>query len=140
MLTGLRTGFRFRLAVTLCALAAVCFALPPTALAIGHGADAADCLSHAEAVTHGVSHLHDGAKAHEVALPGAQDRGDHAPAAAGHQAHCCGVFCLSALVAAGGEVAIRDVAAASHFPAQEPQLLSRAPELPDRPPISLLVV
>ena len=140
MLTALSTGLHFRIAVALCALAAVCFALPPAALAFGHGADMADCLSHADTVSHGMSDHHDGAEAHEVTLPGSQDRGDHAPAAAGSQAHCCGVFCLSALLANGGEAINRDIAAASHFPAQEPRLLSRAPELPDRPPIFLLVV
>lgn len=140
MLTTLSTGFHFRIAVALCALAAVCFALPPAALAFGHGTDPAGCLSHADTVSHGAGDLHDGAKAHGHATPRAQDRGDHAPAAADHQAHCCGVFCLSALVADGGELAIRDIAAPPHFPAQEPRLLSRVPELPDRPPICLRVV
>lgn len=139
MLAALSTGFHFRIAVALCALAAACLTLPPAALAFGHGTDTADCLSHANAIAHGVSGLQD-SEAHEVVLPVAQDRGDHGPRAASHQAQCCGVFCVSALLANCGDVAMRDRAAPSHFPAREARLLNRAPELPDRPPMSPLAV
>ena len=37
MLTALRTGLRFRLAVTLAAFAALCFVAPPAVLAFGPG-------------------------------------------------------------------------------------------------------
>lgn len=145
MLTALSTGFHFRLAVALCTLAAACLTLPPAALAFGHGTDTADCLSHAVAVTQGVHGAH-GGEAHDVTLPASpQDRGDHGhgtdgPGTASHQAHCCGVFCVSVLLANYGDVALRDKAAPAHFPAGEPNFLSRAPELPDRPPTSPLTV
>lgn len=143
MLAALSTGFHFRIAVTLCALAAACLTLPQAALAFGHGTDTADCLSHTNAVTQELHGTH-GSEAHEAALPGPQDHGDHGQGSDGHgtashQAHCCGVFCVTALLA-NCDVAMRNKAAPSHFPAREAGMLSRAPELPDRPPMSPLAV
>lgn len=136
MLTGRHTGFRFKIAVAFCAFAAACFVLLPTAaLAFGSGADMADCFYHADMVDQDMSHLHDGAQAHAHASPGSQDRDDRDPTA-----DCCDVTFSSALLADGGDVVNRDTAASLHFPAQEPRHLSRVPELPDRPPIFLLVV
>ena len=53
MLTALRTGLRFRLAISLAAFASFCFVAPPAVLAFGHGAATADCMAHADMVDHG---------------------------------------------------------------------------------------
>jgi hypothetical protein len=148
MLAGLSTGFRFRIAVALSAFAAVCFVLLPSAtLAFGPDGTLADCSFHADSVDHhdtanhhGTGGHHDGTTAHEAALPGSQHHGDDAPGSVDHGIDCCDAFCSSALSADDGEVALRDIAAPSHIPAREPRLFSRVPELPDRPPNSLLVV
>ncbi len=124
MLTALGTGLRFRFAITLAAFAAVCFVLPPAALAFGHGANTVKCLSHADAVNHGMG------QGHGVMDQVAQDQGGQAPPASDHPSNCCGLFCLSALAADGGEAADRAIAAPSHFPAREPSPLSCAPERP----------
>jgi hypothetical protein len=53
MLTALRTGLHFRLAITLAVFAAFCFVAPPAVLAFGHGTAMADCMAHADMVDHG---------------------------------------------------------------------------------------
>ncbi|MEE8632944.1 MAG: hypothetical protein V3S93_00555 [Methyloceanibacter sp.] len=142
MLTGLSAGFRFRIAVALSAFAALCFVLLPSAtLAFGPDANLAECFFQADAVDHhGTGDHHDGAEARDLALPVSQHHGDDAPGPVGHGIDCCDAFCSSALLADDGELANREIAAPPHFLAREPQLFSRIPELPDRPPNSLLVV
>jgi hypothetical protein len=129
MLTALTTGLRFRLAIALAAFAALCFVVPPAALAFGHGEHTAHCLAHADMVEHGVA-KEAGFKTHT----------DHSTPAGTHQMTCCGLFCLSAIPADGGEVIDGIGAGSALLPALETHLLSQAPERPDRPPISLLSV
>jgi hypothetical protein len=129
MLTALTTGLRFRLAIILAAFAALCFVAPPAVLAFGHGENTVNCLALADAVDHG------GAKAQ-----GPTHHGDRSSPASGHQPSCCGLFCLSALAAEDRETVDRVDAGLVLSPAIEAHLLSRVPELPDRPPISLLSV
>jgi len=129
MLTALTTGLRFRLAITLAAFAALCFVAPTAVLAFGHGDNTVKCLSHADAVDHG------GAKAGGMA-----HHGDRSAPPGDHQMTCCGLFCLSALAAKDGETVDRVDAGLAVSPAIEASLLSRAPELLDRPPISRLSV
>ena len=129
MLTALTTGLRFRLAIALAAFAALCFIAPTAVLAFGHGENTVKCLSHADAVDHG------GAKA-----GGMTHHGDRSSPAGDHQMTCCGLFCLSALAAEDREAVDRIHAGPVLSPAIEAHLLSRVPERPDRPPISLLSV
>jgi hypothetical protein len=129
MLITLTTGLRFRLGIVLAALAAICFVVPPAALAFGHGEHTADCLAHADMVNHGVA-KHGGVK----------DHADHSTPVGAHQMTCCGLFCLSALPADLGEVVNGIAAGPVVLSAPEPHLLSQALERPDRPPISLLFV
>ena len=129
MLTTLMTGLRFRLGIVLAAFAALCFVLPPAALAFGHGEQTADCLAHADMVNHGV------AKPADV-----KDHADHSAPAGPHQMTCCGLFCLSALPAEIGEVVGGIVMGPALSPAPERHPLSQGPERPDRPPISHLFV
>lgn len=126
MLTALTTGLRFRFAIILAAFAALCFVAPTAVLAFGHGENTVKCLSHADAVDHG------GAKA-----GGMTHHGDRSAPAGDHHMTCCGLFCLSAIAAEDGEAVNRIHASPALSPAIEASLLSRVPELPDRPPISL---
>ena len=128
MVTALRTGLRFRLAITLAALAALCFVAPPAVLAFGHGGNTIDCLAHADMVDHGRTATND-----------TKHHGDHSSPAGDHQMTCCGLLCLSALAADSGvldPVAARSAA----FPVRQTSVFSRVSERPDRPPISLLFV
>jgi hypothetical protein len=128
MLTALRTGLRFRLAVVLAAFAALCFVAPPAVLAFGHGGNTIDCLVHADMVDHG-----------RTAARDTKHHGDHSSPAGDHQMTCCGLFCLSALATDSG--VIDPVAARSApSPARETSVFSRVSERLDRPPISLLIV
>jgi hypothetical protein len=131
VLSALTQGLRFRLAIALTAFAALCFALPPAVLAFGHGEHSIDCLAHADAVDHGMSKT--ASMAHH---------GDHSLPAGAHQpgSGCCGLFCMSALPAEFGQSLQQAVAGSRLALPAEPHPLSRAPEQPDRPPISLLVL
>jgi hypothetical protein len=125
MLTALTTGLRFRFAILLAALASLCFVAPPAVLAFGHGAATVDCMAHADMVAHGKL----------TAAPAMKHHGDHSSPAEDHQPSCCGLFCMSALIADGGVV---EPAAtpSTPFAARQASLLSRVPERIDRPPIS----
>jgi hypothetical protein len=129
MLTTLTTGLSFRLAIVLAALGALCFVMPPAALAFGHGDHTADCLAHADMVNHGV-----------VKPAGVNDHAHHSAPAGSHQMNCCGLFCLSALPAEIGEVFSGIVRGPALLPTLELHLPSQSPERPDRPPISPLFV
>jgi hypothetical protein len=129
MLTALRTGLRFRLAILLSAIAVFCFIMPPAAVAFGHGERTAHCLTHADMIDHGVAK---GASADEHA--------GHSTPDSTHQMNCCGLFCLSALPAEIGEVIGGISTGPALFLTSEPRLLSQSPERPDRPPNSLLFV
>ena len=143
MLTALTTGVRFRLAIALTTFAALCFVAPPAVLAFGHGETTAKCLSHADAVNHGMAkahHMeHEGSHSPSVA-DGVTPVAEHsAPAGDHHQMSCCGLFCLSALAVDAGN-AIDLGGTHSFFPTLASSLFSRSPERLDRPPISLLSV
>ena len=131
MLTALRTGLHFRLAITLAVFAAFCFVAPPAVLAFGHGAAMANCMAHADMVDHG--------NAKVAGAPGMKHHGNHSAPAGNHSPSCCGLFCMSALVSVGG--VIEPVATSTAiFPPREINFFSRVPEGLDRPPISLVIV
>ncbi len=117
--------------MALAAFAALCFVAPPGVLTFGHGEHTIDCLAHADAVNHGMSEA-----------DGMAHRGDHSLPPAGHQpgSGCCGLFCMSALPADSGATVQAISALPVLFPASQAPLLTRAPEQPDRPPISLFVL
>jgi hypothetical protein len=124
-------GVGFQFALILAGIATFCFILPPAVLAFGHGDHAIECLAHADIVNHrtsnAASHIH-----HD----------DHSLPSSSHQpgTGCCGLFCMSALPAdldQGLPGVMAGPAPALPAPAH---LLSRAPDQPDRPPISLAVL
>ncbi len=131
MLTALTHGVRFRLAIVLAAFAALCFVLPPAVLAFGHGEHTIQCLAHADTINHGMSnaasHTHDG---------------DHSLPSSSHQpgSGCCGLFCMSALPAELDQTLQGITAGPALALPAPPHRLKRAPEQPDRPPISLSVL
>lgn len=141
MLTALNTGLRFRVGIILTVFAALCFVLPPAALAFGHGENTAGCLSHADAVNHGnMAQAYKGGTAHEMALHGRKDYGDHMPPTGDHQMTCCGLFCLSAVVVSGNETVDRVALGVPRVATPDSRLIGRAPECPERPPNTVLSV
>jgi hypothetical protein len=129
MLTSLTIGLRFRFAIILASLAALCFVMPPAALAFGHGEHTAHCLAHADMVDHGAA-----------GSASVDNHAGHSAPASSPQMTCCGLFCLSALAAEIGEVISGSITGSTLLPTGEAHLLSQSPEQPDRPPISLLFV
>lgn len=127
MLTAITKGFRFRMAIAFSAFAALCFVAPPAVLAFGHGSNTVKCLSHADAVNHGMSKA-----------IGAKHHGDDTSPPNDHQMTCCGLFCLSALALYASEAVDHIDADLPLYQALERGLLSRVPERLDRPPKSLL--
>jgi hypothetical protein len=127
MLTALRTGSCFRVAITLAAFASLCLLTSPAVLAFGHGDHTVECLAQADAVDHGTIMAH-----------GMKHHGDHS--SPGHQPSCCGLFCMSAIAADAGQTVGRIEAGTVLSPAIEARSFSRVPERPDRPPIPLLFV
>jgi hypothetical protein len=126
MLTALRTGVSFRLAILLTAFASLCFVAPPAVLAFGHGNATADCMAHADMVGHGKTTAASGLKHHQ---------GKHSSPAGDHQPSCCGLFCMSAIVIDGGAIEPTAVVSTT-FAILAVNLFSRGPERLDRPPIS----
>jgi hypothetical protein len=125
MLAALRIGIAFRLALVVAIMSAACFAVPPAALAFGHGEATVHCLSHADAPGHDNGGMH-------------KDHGDHVPASA-HKGNCCGLFCMSAL-AAGEALFVPMLPAAEPFLSYDTNLAGVLGERLDRPPISSLSV
>lgn len=125
MLRRLRSGIFNRLAALFALLAAFCFAMPPAALAFGHGSSTAHCLSQAD---HGMTPVTDTHQDHKHQTP-----------AGGHKSTCCGVFCLSALTTI--EQALDPIFASSiPYPTRDFNSAAGLPERLDRPPIPSLSV
>jgi hypothetical protein len=131
MLIRFNDGVRFRLALTLVTVAMLCFIAPPAVLAFGHGEHAIECLTHADMVDHDTSKA-----------SGMAHHGDHSLPSGAHQpgSGCCGLFCMSALPADIDQGLQQITAGPMLALPAEPHPLSRAPEQPDRPPISLPVL
>jgi hypothetical protein len=91
MLRALRTGLGFRVAMAIAAFAALCLVAPPAVMAFGHGSNIVHCLTHGDAVGHGLL----GDVAH-------QGHGDHGKLPGTHAPGCCGLYGLSALPLASG--------------------------------------
>jgi hypothetical protein len=128
MLRRLRSGTFNRLAAIFALLAAFCFAMPPAAVAFGHGASTAHCLSHADEVNHGMTAVADMHQDHKHQTP-----------VSGHKSTCCGVFCLSAL--ATSEQTLDPIFATSTpYPTRDINSTAGLPEQLDRPPIPSLFV
>ncbi|MGA8435276.1 MAG: hypothetical protein WA863_07235 [Methyloceanibacter sp.] len=124
MLQKLRTGLGFRVAIAAAAFAALCFIAPPAVMAFGHGSDTLHCLTHGDAVGHGML----GGVAH-------QGHGDHGKLPGTHAPGCCGLYCLSALPLASGPLVEGLLLAPVLSPPVEAALLGRVTGRLDRPPI-----
>lgn len=136
MLTMLSTGLRFRVAALFSIFAALCFAIPPAALAFGHGESTIACLSHADAVNHDSHQMPQSQMetAHKASPDGVVTQSNDKPSTDGHEMTCCGLFCLSAVVGIGHEIAERAPLSTPRVKTSPPHILVRAPESPERPP------
>jgi hypothetical protein len=131
MLIRFNDGVRFRLALTLVMVAMLCFVAPPGFIAFGHGEHTIECLAHVDTINHGMN------DANEMDHQG----GHSLPSGAHHPGSgCCGLFCMSALPAELDQNLQTAMAGPVRALPAERHLLSRAPEQPDRPPISLPVL
>jgi hypothetical protein len=123
---ALRTGLGFRVAMVIAIFAALCFVAPPAVMASGYGGNIVHCLTHGDAVDHGV---HGGA--------GHKDHGGGTQLPGDHGTNCCGLFFLSALPPSSGPVLDGLLLPIVLLAPAEPHLSGRGPERLDRPPISL---
>ena len=135
MLAALRRGVRFRIAFAMATFAVFALVAPPMAVAFAPAERAAHCLTHNdhaigdERVDHAADHEHH---------PGDLDQAKHSHQGDKPPSQCCGLFCVTAIAPE-----IRQLA---NPPLEGSQLSSlvvrsfhrRLPELPFRPPISLL--
>lgn len=137
MLLRLSTGLRFRFAIALAAFAALCFVLPPAVLAVGHGANTADCLSHAGSPSHAaaaaIHAANDVDGAHHGGHTDTASPEDHHPASS-HKMTCCGLFCLGAILVSDDGSVVWPVLGVPHTVLPKPRLLVCAPIRPERPP------
>ena len=129
MLTALTSGLCFRFAILLAIFAALCFVVPPAALAFGHGSATVDCMANADRVGHGKMST----------AQHSQHHGDQSAPTGNQQPSCCALFCMSALAADVGVVEAKATPLTS-YPRREPILFSRSAERLYRPPISLRIV
>jgi hypothetical protein len=129
MLQKLRSGLGFRVAIMIACFAALCFVAPPAVMAFGLGSNIMQCLTHGDAVDHGMR-----------SGSGHKDHGDGAKVPGNHGMNCCRLFFLSALPLASGPLVEGRVIRPGFSAPVEINPLGRAPDQPDRPPISLLSV
>lgn len=129
MLQKFRSGLGFRVAIVLAAFASLCFVAPPAVLAFGHGSNIVQCLTHGDARDHG---MHGGATH--------KDHDGHAKLPGSHDSNCCGLFCVSALAPASGPVVEGLLTPPELSPPVETSFFGQTPDLPHRPPITLLDV
>jgi hypothetical protein len=135
MLAALRRGVRFRIAFAMAAFAVFAFVAPAIAVAFAPAERAAHCLTHSD---HAIGNEHVDQAADHDHHPGGLDQAKHSHRGDKHPSQCCGLFCVTALAPE-----IRQLA---NPPLEGSQLSSlvvssfhrRLPELPFRPPISLL--
>jgi hypothetical protein len=136
MLTALRSGICFRLALAITAFAAVCFVAPPAVVAFGHGEHAVQCLTHADAVNHAMGLNHMGLKV----KTSSHDHGAAPGMPAGHHSGCCGLFCLSALTPDSEALPQLAWFGLAFAPLVNLGFRSRSADNPDPPPNSLASV
>jgi hypothetical protein len=129
MLGRLRSGFGFRVAMTLTVLAGLCLVAPPAVMAFGHSGHTAYCVSHADEIDHG-GHM----------ASGGMNHADQGKVPVKHDSGCCGLFCVSAIAPQSPAIIELGLAPLALVAPVEQFSFSRAPEQPDRPPISSLSV
>lgn len=137
MLYALNKGFWRKAGVVLGLFAAMCFALPPAVLAMGHGANTMHCLSHADRVDHGTKSGHADHGAMQAAADDAiaiKDKNDRAPSGGDRHMTCCGLYCLSAVAPVESGIAVRLALGVPRDIARGARLVSRTPQLPEHPP------
>jgi hypothetical protein len=143
VLYALNKGFWRKAGVALGLFAAVCFALPPAVLAMGHGANTMHCLSHADRVDHGMKTGHtDRGAMHDAAddAIAIKDKNDRTPSGGDRHMSCCGLYCLSAVAPVESGIATPPILGVPRDIARGARLVSRTPPLPEHPPKPRLFV
>jgi hypothetical protein len=146
MLTWLTKRCRFRAAIALAAIYAVCVVAPPIALAFADSAVAAHCLTddgrglahmHAQDDVRGVAHAHGDGTLHEHtdgAVPASHDESEQTKQAGS----CCGLFCFLAVTHDFDPAVGERLHLSSVLPVLDKHLDGRGPDRINRPPIPLL--
>jgi hypothetical protein len=135
MLVTLRKGVRFRIAFAMATFAVFALVAPPMAVAFAPAERAAHCLTHNDAaigderVDHAADHEHH---------PGDLDQAKHSHQGDKHPSQCCGLFCVTALAPEIRQLANPRLEGSQLSSLVVPSFHRRLPELPFRPPISLL--
>lgn len=128
------TRLRFRSAITLVVLYAVCAVLPSAVWAFPHGGTSSHCLTgdrHAVSdVRHGIHTPGDGAM--DKRADNSMKRGDGKLNC--HAGACCGVFCCAAITGDSGGTPVQPVHASLLFGALDERLDGREPKRIGRPP------
>lgn len=137
MLTRLTRKLRWRAAVMIAVLYAVCSIAPSLALAFADGPTAAHCLTEDHhGVANPAAHDHGDGVIHSHSNDGASSTdGDDGGGAAGK---CCGIFCVNALPSSTHLAFGQPVHGSGLMPVLQDHLAGRGPDRIDRPPISSL--
>jgi hypothetical protein len=134
MLTRLTRKLRWRAAVMIAVLYALCSVAPALALAFADGPTAAHCLTdehHGVAKSAAHTHDHGDGASHSHSDDGAS------PAEGAHGS-CCGVFCVTALPSSTHLPLGQPVHGAMLTQVLQDHLAGRGPDRIDRPPIASL--
>jgi|RhiMethySRZTD1v2_1073278.scaffolds.fasta_scaffold26391_1 hypothetical protein len=137
MLSWLAKRFRFRAALALAALYALCVLAPHAALAFADATAAAHCLNEGRGHVHQpdavVAHVHaDGATHEHGSAPGDAANFDGKSLST----NCCGLFCLTGLANAMPPLLAAPRLARQVEPSANQGLRSRGPDRINRPPIA----
>jgi hypothetical protein len=139
MLTRLTRKLRWRAAVVIAALYAVCSVTPALALAFTDASTAAHCLTddhHGIAKSHSHHHHHgeDANHSHsdDAASPADADQSGH------QHGKCCGIFCITALPGSAHLPLGQPIHASAVTQILQEHLAGRGPDRIDRPPIASL--
>jgi hypothetical protein len=137
---------RWKAALSLAWLYAVCILLPPAAFALSA---AAHCLTDTHAAAHvhqaaakipSSTHVHPDGVVHAHGEQGSHQHADGAPHKhdADDKSHgnCCGLFCVTAIAHAAPALLAAPGAAGPALPALEEALSGRGPDRINRPPIA----
>jgi hypothetical protein len=145
MLRGASRAIRWRVALALAALYALCILLPPVAFAFG--GVSAHCLTDAGAAhVHMMSraatmHVHGDGSAHSHANAAAHDHADglaphdHADGDGKSAGTCCGLFCIAGIAHVAPELAASPVQGTRTVAVLFEVLTGRDPDRINRPPI-----
>lgn len=125
-----KRGTLFRVAIAMASVAVLSFVLPTVALAFV-SAESVHCLIELDS---SAGRQHDDNHAHHHSS-GNVDHGNHAHGDVGHEPHCCGLFCVTALAPEIGQLECPPLFGSSILPIVSSGADSLMLERHFRPPI-----